>query len=201
MPYLLILYYSRHGSLATLAQCLAEGVDEVPGIEARLRTVAPVRADFEAPADSIPDNGPLYCTLDELAGCSGLALGSPGRFGNMAAPLKYFLEQSTPQWVSGKLAGKPAGVFTSTSTPHGGQESTLLSMMIPLLHHGMLISGLPFTEAGLHDSLQGGTPYGTSHVAGPNHADPDTAVRLLAKRQGRRLAELALRLSNDHQTH
>lgn len=197
MPYLLILYYSRHGSLAKLAHSLAEGVDEVSGIEARVRTVAPVRADFEPPGDSIPDTGPLYCSLDELAGCAGLALGSPGRFGNMAAPLKYFLEQSTNQWVSGKLAGKPAGVFTSTSTPHGGQESTLLSMMIPLLHHGMLISGLPFTEAGLHDSLHGGTPYGTSHVAGPDHAEPDAAVRLLAKRQGRRLAELALRLNHD----
>lgn len=197
MPYLLILYYSRYGSLARLAQSIAEGADEVSGIESRLRTVAPIRADFEEPGDGIPEDGPLYCTLDELAGCAGLALGSPGRFGNMAAPLKYFLEQSTPQWVSGRLAGKPAGVFTSTSTPHGGQEATLLSMMIPLLHHGMLISGLPFTESGLHDSLHGGTPYGTSHVAGPDHAEPDASVRLLAKRQGRRLAELALRLHDE----
>lgn len=197
MPYLLILYYSRHGSVASLAQSLAEGAEGVPGIEARLRTVAPVRADFESPGDPIPEDGPLYCSLDELAGCAGLALGSPGRFGNMAAPLKYFLEQSTPQWVSGKLSGKPAGVFTSTTTPHGGQESTLLSMMIPLLHHGMLISGIPFTEPGLHDSEQGGTPYGTSHVAGGAHSEPDAAVRQLARHQGRRLAELSLRLNDE----
>lgn len=197
MPYLLILYYSRHGSLAKLAQALAEGVDEVAGIESRLRTVPSVRADDEPAGDSIPDKGPLYCTLDDLAGCSGLALGSPGRFGNMAASMKYFLEQTTSEWVSGKLVGKPAGVFTSTTTPHGGQEATLLSMMVPLLHHGMLISGLPFTEPGLHTSLHGGTPYGTSHVAGPDHSEPNQEVRTLARHQGRRLAELTMRLHHD----
>lgn len=197
MPYLLVLYYSRHGSLAHLARAVADGVDEVAGIESRLRTVPAVRADNEAPVDSIPDSGPLFCSVEDLAGCAGLALGSPGRFGNMAASLKYFLEQTTPLWVSGGLSGKPAGVFTSTSTPHGGQEATLLSMMVPLLHHGMLISGLPFTEPDLHTSLHGGTPYGTSHVSGPDHAEPDRAVLTLARRQGRRLAELALRLNHD----
>lgn len=195
MPYLLVLYYSRNGSVARLARALAEGVDEVDGIESRLRTVAPVRADHEPPASDIPDDGPLYCTLDDLAGCAGLALGSPGRFGNMAASLKYFLEQSSNEWVSGRLVGKPAGVFTSTSTPHGGQEATLLSMMIPLLHHGMLISGLPFTEAALHDSTAGGTPYGNSWVAGSDHRPVDETVLTLARHQGQRLAKLALRLA------
>ena len=196
MPYLLVLYYSRYGSVARLAQAIAAGVDEVSGIESRLRTVPAVRADHEAPASDIPDDGPLYCTLDDLAGCAGLALGSPGRFGNMAASLKYFLEQSTNEWVSGRLIDKPAGVFTSTSTPHGGQESTLLSMMVPLLHHGMLISGIPFSEATLHDHSAGGAPYGSSWVAGPDHQTPDAEVLRLARNQGRRLAQLALRL--DH---
>lgn len=195
MPYLLILYYSRHGSLAQLAEALASGVDEVGGIEARLRTVPAVRADSEAPGNDIPDDGPLFCTLDDLAGCHGLALGSPGRFGNMAASLKYFLEQSSSLWVSGKLVGKPAGVFTSTTTPHGGQESTLLSMMIPLLHHGMIITGLPFTEKSLHDGFQGGTPYGSSHVAGPSHRPLTDDVRQLARHQGKRLAQLALKVA------
>ena len=195
MPYLLVLYYSRNGSVARLARALAEGVDEVDGIESRLRTVAPVRADHEPPASDIPGDGPLYCSLDDLAGCAGLALGSPGRFGNMAASLKYFLEQSSNEWVSGRLVGKPAGVFTSTSTPHGGQEATLLSMMIPLLHHGMLISGLPFTEAALHDSTAGGTPYGNSWVAGSDHRPVDATVLTLARHQGQRLAKLALRLA------
>lgn len=196
MPYLLVLYYSRHGSVASLAQALAEGVDEVNGIESRLRTVAPVRADHEPAGSDIPDQGPLYCTLEDLAGCAGLALGSPGRFGNMAASLKYFLEQSTNEWVSGRLIGKPAGVFTSTSTPHGGQESTLLSMMLPLLHHGMLISGIPFSEAALHNHSAGGTPYGGSWVSGSDHQSPDATTLTLARHQGRRLAQLALRLDD-----
>ncbi|MFG1498275.1 NAD(P)H:quinone oxidoreductase [Saccharospirillum sp. HFRX-1] len=196
MPYLLVLYYSRNGSVARLAQAIAAGADEVSGIESRLRTVPAVRADHETPASDIPDDGPLYCTLDDLAGCAGLALGSPGRFGNMTASLKYFLEQSTNEWVSGRLIGKPAGVFTSTSTPHGGQESTLLSMMVPLLHHGMLISGIPFSEAALHDHSAGGTPYGSSWVAGPDHQTPDAEVLRLARNQGRRLAQLALRLDD-----
>lgn len=196
MPYLLVLYYSRNGSVARLAQALAAGVDEVDGIESRLRTVPAVRADHEPPASDIPDQGPLYCSLDDLAGCAGLALGSPGRFGNMAASLKYFLEQTTNAWVSGRLIGKPAGVFTSTSTPHGGQESTLLSMMVPLLHHGMLISGIPFSEATLHHHSGGGTPYGSSWVAGPDHQTPNAEILTLARSQGRRLAQLALRL--DH---
>ncbi|MHA7878378.1 MAG: NAD(P)H:quinone oxidoreductase [Saccharospirillum sp.] len=197
MPYILILYYSRYGSVAALARAMAEGVDSVAGMEARLRTVPSVRADSEAPADTIPEQGPLYCTLDDLGGCSGLLLGSPGRFGNMAAALKYFLEQSSPLWVSGKLVGKPAGVFTSTSTPHGGQESTLLSMMVPLLHQGMLISGIPFTETGLHSNPGGGTPYGASSVAGADHQTPDETSLNLARRQGQQLAHLALRLRDD----
>lgn len=196
VPYLLVLYYSRNGSVARLARSLAAGADEVGGIETRLRTVPAVRADNAAPADDIPEDGPLYCSLDDLAGCAGLALGSPGRFGNMAASLKHFLEQTTPLWVSGRLVGRPAGVFTSTSTPHGGQEATLLSMMVPLLHHGMLITGLPFTEAGLHDSTGGGTPYGASLVAGSEHHEPDPAVLTLARHQGQRLARLALRLND-----
>jgi NAD(P)H dehydrogenase (quinone) len=195
VPYLLILYYSRNGSVAQLAEAIASGVDEVAGITSRLRTVPAVRADSETAISDIPDAGPLYCTLEDFAGCHGLALGSPGRFGNMAASLKYFLEQSTPLWVSGSLVGKPAGVFTSTSTPHGGQESTLLSMMIPLLHHGMLISGLPYTEKALHGDYNGGTPYGSSHVAGPSHAPLTTEVRQLAKNQGKRLAQLALKVA------
>lgn len=197
MPYVLILYYSRYGSVAALARALAEGVDSVTGMEARIRTVPAVRADTERVMDNIPDDGPLYCSLDDLANCAGLLLGSPGRFGNMAAALKYFLEQSSPLWVSGKLVGKPAGVFTSTSTPHGGQESTQLSMMIPLLHQGMLVSGIPFTETGLHDNSSGGTPYGASSIAGADHQLPDDATLLLARRQGQRLARLARRLQDD----
>ncbi|MCH8530493.1 MAG: NAD(P)H:quinone oxidoreductase [Saccharospirillum sp.] len=197
MPYVLILYYSRYGSVAALARAMAEGVDSVAGIEARIRTVPAVRADTEPAIDSIPAEGPLHCSLDDLAHCSGLLLGSPGRFGNMAAALKYFLEQSSPLWVSGKLVGKPAGVFTSTSTPHGGQESTQLSMMIPLLHQGMLVSGIPFTEAGLHENSRGGTPYGASSVAGAGHQPPDEPSLLLARRQGQRLAQLARKLQND----
>lgn len=197
MPYVLILYYSRYGSVAALARAMAEGVDGVTGMEARIRTVPAVRADTEPATDSIPEDGPLFCTLDDLAHCSGLLMGSPGRFGNMAAALKYFLEQSSPLWVSGKLVGKPAGVFTSTSTPHGGQESTQLSMMIPLLHQGMLVSGIPFTEAGLHNSLGGGTPYGASSVAGADHQLPDEQSLLLARHQGQRMAHLAQRLLDD----
>lgn len=198
MPYILVLYYSRFGSVAALAQELAHGIEQVSGIEARVRTVPAVSPDFEPDATDIPNEGPLYCSQDDFTQASGVALGSPGRFGNMAAPLKYFLEQTTGGWVSGQMVGKPATVFTSTTTPHGGQESTLLSMMNPLLHHGMLITGVPFTESGLHQNIGGGTPYGVSHIAGEQHSSLHPDLKTLSRQQGQRLATYAKRLSNDH---
>lgn len=197
MPHVLILYYSRFGSVAALAEAMAQGVEQVNGVEARIRTVPSVSADYDPKASDIPDQGPLYCTVDDFSSASAVALGSPGRFGNMAAPLKYFLEQTTGSWVSGHMVGKPATVFTSTTTPHGGQESTLLSMINPLLHHGMLICGVPFTEPGLHQSIGGGTPYGVSHIAGEKHVLPSNELIALAQHQGQRLATYALRLIND----
>ena len=190
-PYVLILYYSRSGSVRNLAQQIARGVEQA-GMEAMLRTVAPVSTTCEASAPAVPDSGAPYCTLEELAGCAALALGSPTRFGNMAAPLKYFIDQSSGLWMNGDLLGKPAGVFTSTSSLHGGQESTLLSMMLPLLHHGMLITGLPYSEKALYATRSGGTPYGPSHMAGIDNqsrlSDDETA---LARALGTRLATLA----------
>lgn len=197
MPYILVLYFSRHGSVASLAQAIATGVDSVSGIEALVRTVPSVAPSFETVGDAIPDNGPLFCTTEDFVNCAGLALGSPGRFGNMAAALKYFLEQTTSGWINGDMIGKPATVFTSTTTPHGGQESTLLSMMNPLLHHGMLMTGVPFTEPALHHQISGGTPYGVSHVAGEKHSPIHADVLELARNQGKRLAHYALRLSHD----
>ncbi|MFM2317528.1 MAG: NAD(P)H:quinone oxidoreductase [Pseudomonadota bacterium] len=191
----LILYYSRHGSIAAMAQQIARGVDSVADTEARLRTVAPVSEICATVADSIPDTGAPYACLEDLITCDALALGSPGRFGNMAAPLKYFLEKTTSLWLSGELVGKPAGVFTSTSSLHGGQESTLLSMMTPLLHHGMLITGLPYTQADLISTSTGGTPYGPSHVAGSeNKAILKDEEKRLCFALGKRLAELAHKL-------
>lgn len=191
----LILYYSRHGSIANMAQQVARGVESISHTEARLRTVAPVSELCEAVAPSIPDAGAPYVSLEDLKTCDALALGSPGRFGNMAAPLKYFLEQTSSLWLSGSLVGKPAGVFTSTSSLHGGQESTLLSMMTPLLHHGMLITGLPYTEADLISTHTGGTPYGPSHVAGSNNKNSLTdEEKRLCFALGKRLAELAHKL-------
>ncbi|HBM82443.1 MAG TPA: NAD(P)H-quinone oxidoreductase, partial [Halieaceae bacterium] len=168
-PYILVLYYSRHGATAAMAAQVARGVETVAGISARLRTVPAISATCEAVEDAIPADGPLYCELDELAACAGLVLGSPTRFGNMAAPLKYFLDQSSGLWLSGALIDKPAAVFTSTSSLHGGQESTLLSMLLPLLHHGMVVAGLPYSEPGLMTATAGGTPYGASHWAGPDN--------------------------------
>lgn len=191
-PYVLVLYYSRTGAVEKLARLIARGV-ESSGIEARLRTVPPVSASIEATDPAVPESGAPYCSLDELAGCSGLALGSPTRFGNMAAPLKYFLDQSSEQWMAGSLIDRPATLFTSTSSLHGGQEATLLTMMVPLLHHGMLISGIPYSEKALFDTRGGGTPYGASHVAGiDNQTDPDEQEAALARAQGRRLGKLAL---------
>lgn len=190
-PYVLVLYYSRHGATRAMARLIARGI-EAEGLEARLRTVPAVSTVCEATEPDLPDSGDLYCELDDLAGCAGLALGSPTRFGNMAAPLKYFLDGSSRLWVNGALIDKPAAVFTSTSALHGGQEATLLSMMLPLLHHGMLILGLPFAEPGLTRTTGGGTPYGASHHAGAdgNRAlDPHETDLCLAL--GRRLARQA----------
>lgn len=189
---ILVLYYTRYGATGRMARHVARGVEEVPGCVARLRTVPPVSAVCEAVAPEIPSEGPPYATLDDLETCDGLALGSPTRFGNMAAPLKYFIDQSGTQWFSGTLIGKPAGVFTSTSTQHGGQESTLLSMITPLLHHGMLIVGLPHSEPALAETQSGGTPYGASHVAGVHGENPITDhERQLCHALGRRLAQVA----------
>ncbi|TXH71672.1 MAG: NAD(P)H:quinone oxidoreductase [Thiothrix sp.] len=191
----LILYYSRNGSIAAMAQQIARGVESVTHTEARLRTVAPVSEVCEAVEPGIPDRGAPYASLEDLKTCDALALGSPGRFGNMAAPLKYFLEKTSSLWLSGTLVGKPAGVFTSTSSLHGGQESTLLSMMTPLLHHGMLITGLPYTEADLISTQTGGTPYGPSHWAGSdNQPKLVEEEKRLCFALGKRLAELAHKL-------
>ncbi|MCX2972450.1 NAD(P)H:quinone oxidoreductase [Halieaceae bacterium IMCC8485] len=191
-PYILVLYYSRGGATAEMAQQVARGVQQVSGVEARLRTVPPVSANCEKTEDEIPDDGPLYCEPDDLRDCAGLVMGSPTRFGNMAAPLKYFVDQSSSLWLSGAMIDKPAAVFTSTSSLHGGQESTLLSMMLPLLHHGMLVVGLPYSEAGLMSTESGGTPYGASHWAGAdNSRRVDANEALLCQALGKRVARLA----------
>ncbi|WP_341678500.1 NAD(P)H:quinone oxidoreductase [Niveibacterium sp. SC-1] len=195
MPEILVLYYSHRGSVRALAEQIALGIESVGGVGARLRTVPRLATVIDAPEPAIPQAGPPYVEASDLEDCAGLALGSPTRFGNMAAPLKYFLDGTSPQWLSGALAGKPACVFTSTATQHGGQESTLLSMMLPLFHHGMLVMGLPFTLTELNATREGGTPYGVSHVAGPQaDARLSEHERKLAFAQGRRLAELTLKL-------
>jgi len=195
MAYVLVLYYSRYGATAEMARQVARGVEE-GGLEARLRTVPPVSAVCESVADSIPDSGAPYADLDDLRDCAGLALGSPTRFGNMAAPMKYFLDGTSQLWLGGALSGKPAGVFTSTSSLHGGQETTLVSMMLPLLHHGMLLLGLPYSETDLVHTQAGGTPYGPSHLAGINNDLPlADAEKRLCHALGRRLAGAAIALS------
>jgi NAD(P)H dehydrogenase (quinone) len=197
MNEILVLYYSRQGSTAALARQVCRGVEAVAGMQARLRTVAPVTATTDQLDPSIPDEGPPYATHDDLLQCCGLILGSPTRFGNMAAPLKFFLDGTSALWISGALEGKPAAVFTSTQTLHGGQESTLLSMMIPLLHHGMFLVGLPFSEAGLAATRSGGTPYGASHVASLSGAgELSESERELARALGMRVAKLAARLGS-----
>jgi NAD(P)H dehydrogenase (quinone) len=196
MSYLLVLYYSRYGATAEMAHQVARGAEEA-GVESRLRSVPPVSTVCEATEPSVPDSGAPYADQDDLKHCCALALGSPTRFGNMAAPMKYFLDGSSALWLAGGLAGKPAGVFTSTSSLHGGQESTLLSMMLPLLHHGMMIMGLPYSETGLVHTEAGGTPYGPSHVAGINNDRPLTDIeRELCQALGRRLATTALALEH-----
>ncbi|MEO7728042.1 MAG: NAD(P)H:quinone oxidoreductase [Burkholderiales bacterium] len=195
MKEILVLYYSRYGAVRQMAQFVARGIAQVPGAAARVRTVPGVSATCEAVAPDVPDAGAPYVEAKDLAECAGLALGSPTRFGNMAAALKYFLDSTATLWLNGALAGKPAAVFTSTSSMHGGQESTLLSMMLPLFHHGMVIVGLPYTEAALLSSASGGTPYGASHVAGAASDQPITEEeKKLCVALGRRLAETALKL-------
>jgi len=190
-PYILVLYYSRQGATREMARLIARGVESA-GLSARLRTVPAISADCEQTAPEIPETGDIYATLDDLAGCSGLLLGSPTRFGNMAAPLKYFLDGTTPLWLNGALIDKPAATFTSTGSLHGGQESTLLSMMLPLLHHGMVLVGLPYAEPALLNTRTGGTPYGASHWAGGDGQQPispDEAA--LCQALGRRVARWA----------
>ena len=197
MAEILVLYYSRHGSTHEMAQLVSRGIEEIPGAQARLRTVPPVSTICEATADDIPAEGPPYATHEDLRECIGLILGSPTRFGNIASPLKYFFDGTSDLWLSGALAGKPAAVFTSTSSMHGGQESTLLSMALPLIHHGMLFTGLPYSETDLMHTSTGGTPYGASHLAG------DDSKRILSdeekrlcKALGKRVAEAAVKLQD-----
>lgn len=195
MSYILVLYYSRHGATEAMARQIARGVEEIAGMEARLRTVPTVSSKCESVAPAVPGEGPPYATKEDLRDCAGLALGSPTRFGNMAASMKYFIDGTSSLWLSGALIGKPAAVFTSASSMHGGQESTLLSMMLPLLHHGMLILGLPYSETELLHTRTGGTPYGPSHLAGtdsklPLSEEEQTLCRALGRRLGQTAATL-----------
>lgn len=193
--YVLVLYYSKYGTTRQMAHLIAEGIEQegLPyGLEARIRTVPEIAPVTTVQAPSVPPEGELYCELEDLRQCAGLALGSPTRFGNMASPLKYFLDQTSSLWLAGDLQGKPACVFTATGTMHGGQESTLLSMMNPLLHHGMFLMGLPYAHPALSSTQRGGTPYGASYVTGPNHDQPlSTEEKNLCLAQGKRLARLA----------
>jgi NAD(P)H dehydrogenase (quinone) len=196
MGEVLVLYYSRYGATAEMARQIARGVEEVAGMQARLRTVPAVSTVCEASEPDIPDSGAPYVSEDDLSQCDGLILGSPTRFGNMAAPMKYFLDTTSRLWMSGSLIGKPAGVFTSTSSLHGGQETTLLSMMLPLLHHGMVLTGIPYSETNLLHTRSGGTPYGASHLAGTDSKLPLTEEeKQICRTQGRHLADIAQRLS------
>jgi NAD(P)H dehydrogenase (quinone) len=197
MTEVLVLYYSRYGSTANLAAQIARGVNSVDDVTAKIRTVSPVSAETESSRALIPDDGPPFVTQADLTECDGLILGSPTRFGNMAAALKYFLDGTGGAWIAGALEGKPAGVFTSTSSLHGGQETTLLSMALPLIHHGMLLVGIPYSEPGLNATQTGGTPYGASHVARTqNDTQLSSEEIACAQTLGRRVAEIAKRLSN-----
>jgi len=192
MSRILVLYYSRHGSVASLARQVARGVESVKGAEAMVRTVPSVSPDNEASSPAIPDNGPPYATLEELGSCDGLVLGSPTRFGNMASAMKHFLDSSSSLWLKGALVDKPAGVFTASGSLHGGQETTLTSMMLPLIHHGMLMVGIPYTEDDLNRTRSGGSPYGASHFSGSDGREPETEEEArLAQALGRRVARLA----------
>lgn len=194
-PYVLVLYYSRTGSVRELARYIARGVELVEGLEARIRTVPSVSPTCEAVDSAVPDEGAPFVSLDDLKDCAGLALGSPTRFGNMAAPMKYFLDSTSSLWLSGALVNKPACVFSASSSMHGGQETTLISMMLPLLHHGMLVVGLPYTEPSLNTTQTGGTPYGATHVNGMNSDLPLSKDEItLAQHLGQRLGRIALQL-------
>ena len=194
-PYILVLYYSAYGSVAEMANQVARGVESCTGIEARVRTVPKISTVCEATEEDVPKDGAIYCSNEDLANCSGLALGSPTRFGNMAAPLKYFLDGTGAEWFSGALINKPATAFTSTASLHGGQDTTLLSMMLPLLHHGMIYCGLPYSLPELASTTTGGTPYGASHLAGPESKLPlSEEESTLCRAQGKRVAEIALAL-------
>ena len=196
MKDILILYYSRNGNIEQMAKLMARGIEQVSGVSARLRTVPNVSPNTEATENEVPESGAPYVTHEDLKECVGLALGSPTRFGNMAAPLKYFLDTTAGVWLNGELQGKPATVFTSTGSLHGGQETTLMSMMIPLFHHGMIISGVPYSEPALSETTTGGTPYGTSHLAGAEASNPISEhEKALCIAQGKRLAEIALKLA------
>ena len=196
MPRTLIAYYSRHGSVAKLAAEIAEGVESETESEAILRCVPDVSANTEQTMAIIPDSGPPYASLNDLKNCDALIIGSPAYFGNMTAALKYFLDQSTPLWLSGTLIGKPAGVFTSSSSMHGGQESVLLNMMLPLLHQGMLITGIPYSESSIHNTRSGGSPYGASHVSSDDNSELSTDEIASARAMGKRIAQLAKTLSS-----
>lgn len=196
MTSILVLYYSRNGAVKQMAHYIARGVESVPGVEAKIRTVPPVSTTIEAVDPSIPESGAVYATLDDLKECAGLALGSPTRFGNMAAPMKYFIDQASTLWLSGSLIGKPAAVFSSSASMHGGQESTLLSMMLPLFHLGFILLGIPYSEPDLNTTQSGGTPYGASHVAGTTDKHPVSAEeQRLCFALGKRLAETAAKLA------
>ena len=196
MNTILVLYYSRYGAVAEMARLVARGIDSVAGCEAQLRSVPPVSTVTEASEPDPPISGPPYATIEDFKTCQGLALGSPTRLGNMAAPLKHFLDQTGMEWLGGAMTGKSAAVFTSSSSHHGGQESTLLSMMLPLLHHGMVVVGLPYTENALNTTRTGGTPYGASHVAGIDNAEPISADEgTLCVALGRRVAQAASALA------
>lgn len=196
VPYVLVLYYSRYGATAAMANLIARGINSVPGIEARIRTVPPVSPTTDIVLPAVPSTGDPYATLEDLRSCAGIAIGSPTRFGNMAAPLKYFLDGTSNLWLAGDLVGKPASVFSSTSSLHGGQESTLISMMIPLIHHGAIIVGIPYTEPALSTTITGGTPYGPTHVAGTDNKNPiSEEEKSLCIALGKRLASIALKLT------
>ena len=194
-PYILVFYYSRYGSTKNMANLIARGIHSIPGIEAKLRSVPPVSTTPEATAAAVPSEGDPYVTLEDLKNCAGLAMGSPTRFGNMAAPLKYFIDSTSNLWFSGDLCGKPASVFSSSASIHGGQETTLISMMLPLMHHGALIVGIPYTESTLITTTSGGTPYGPTHVAGSDSQQPISEdEKTLCFALGKRLATLTLQL-------
>lgn len=192
---ILVLYYSRYGAVKQMAQHVARGIESVPGVEAMIRTVPPVSATSEAVDPPVPESGAPYVTIDDLKNCAGLALGSPTRFGNMAAPLKYFIDQTSNLWLSGSLVNKPASVFSSTASMHGGQETTLLSMMLPLFHLGFIMLGIPYTENDLTTTMSGGTPYGATHLAGSAGKNPvNEEEQRLCFAMGKRLAEVAVKL-------